>query len=241
MPLRLLRTMVRIWTRHLESRPTRPLPLIVPALLAQVPGGWTVPRRFSAMFRAQAQELGKAVLPEFVYAVDDLHHTTDEGLRSRALPVEATAALWAMRDARDRAALLGHLGGWADLLEALARSTRGQDVLASLLRYIASTSGELQLAEFQDTFGGRAPTAEAISMTIAEILQSQYFAKRRAEEQAEALAAMREMLFVLLAARDVQVDEVGRARVLACTCVETLKTWHDGATRAAWLEDVFAE
>ncbi len=241
MPLRLLRYMVRSWTRHLESRPTRSLPLIVPALLAQVLGGWTAPPRFSAMSSAQAQELGKAVLPEFAYAVDDLHHTTDEGLRSRALGVEATAALWAMSDARDRAALLGHVGGWADLLEALARSTGGQDALASLLRYIASTSGDLQLAELRDIVGVRAPTAEAISMTIAEILQSQYFAKRRAEEQAEALAAMREMLFVLLAARDVPVDEVGRARVLACNCVETLKAWHDRATRAARLEDVFAE
>ncbi len=106
-----------------------------------------------------------------------------------------------MRDARDRAALLGHVGGWADLLEALARSTGGQDALASLLRCIASTSGDLQLAELRDILGGRAPTAEAISMTIAEILQSQYFAKRRAEEQVEALAAMREMLLVLLAAR----------------------------------------
>lgn len=141
MPLRLLRSVVRSWTRQLETGPTRPLPLIGPALLAQVPGGWTAPRRFSAMLSAQAQELGKAVLPEFAYAVDDLHHTTDEGLRSRALPVEATLALWAMRDARDRAVLLGHLGGWADLLEALARSTGGQDALAVLLSYIASTSG----------------------------------------------------------------------------------------------------
>ncbi len=253
MPLRLLRYMVRIWTRHLETQPGQPLPLIIPALLAQVPGGWTVPRRFSAMFSAPAQELGNAVLPEFAYAVDDLHRISDDGLRSRALPVEATLALWAMRDARDRAATRRHLAGWADEFEALARTPGGEDAISLLLRYIASTSGDLQLSEFRDILGGRAPTAEAISMTIAELLESQYLAKRDAEArlaaeaearlaaEAEALATMKEMLFALLGARDVLVDHAGRARILGCTSAETLKDWHVRAARAERLEDVFDE
>ncbi len=78
------------------------------------------------MFSAPAQELGNAVLPEFAYAADDLYRTTDDGLRSRALPVEATLVLWAMRDARDRAATRRRLSGWADEFEALARSPGGE-------------------------------------------------------------------------------------------------------------------
>ena len=93
------------------------------------------------MFSAPAQELGNAVLPEFAYAVDDLYRTSDDALRSQALPVEATFALWAMRDARDRAATRRHLGGWADEFEALARTPGGEDVLSLLLRSIVSRLG----------------------------------------------------------------------------------------------------
>lgn len=50
MALRLLGYMVRIWSRFTRTHPTEPLPLIIPAVLAQVPGGWSAPTRFSELF-----------------------------------------------------------------------------------------------------------------------------------------------------------------------------------------------
>ena len=102
MALRLLRYMVRIWTRHANENPKASLPLIVPAVLAHVPGGWTAPTRFADPFSASLADLAPGVLPDFQYAVDDLHHSSDTDLRARTLANAARLTLCLLRDARDR-------------------------------------------------------------------------------------------------------------------------------------------
>ncbi len=227
MPLRLLDYMVQIWSLHAKNDPSDPLPLIIPALLAQVPGGWRGPTRFSAMFDRGAQRLGGAVIPDFSFAVDDLHHASDDDLVARGLSAQATLALWAMRDARDRATLLARLTRWAGLLEDLARSPNGEDALGLLLRYIAAVSGDLQLADFRATLAGKAPTAEAIAMTIAEILEAKVRAAGRAEGRAAGRAegeaqGVRKSILAVLEARGLHVPRQTRARLQACADIETL-------------------
>ncbi len=254
MALRLLSYMVRIWTRHAKSATLEPLPLIIPALLAQVPGGWSAPTRFSELFAANARELGEAVLPDFAFAVDDLHLATDEDLRRRALPDPATVTLWLMRDVRDRAALFGRLANWADDLERIARGPGGDDVLALLLRYIAVASGDLQLSEFRVILKGRAPAVETLAMTIAEQLEAKVRAAGRAEGRAagraEGLAegeargkakGVANSILMVLAARKLHVSDDVRRRIEGCTSVETLDHWLVRAATAASADDIFED
>ena len=236
MALRLLSYMVRIWTRFGQAHPAEPLPLIVPAVLAQVPGGWSSPTRFSGLFSPGLGDLGRAVLPDFSFAVDDLHAATDDELRRRALADQAKLTLWLMRDARDGAALLQRIADWAEMLESLALAPGGQDAMARLLRYIVLVSDDLQLAQIRDMLRGRAPAAEALTMTIAEQLRAEGEAKGRA--QGEAAGVARSVLMIL-AARELPVADAVRTRIEACSDVEALEHWLVRAATVASAEDIF--
>ena len=50
MPLWLLGDMVEIWFRHREQFPTGPLPVVIPFVLHQGPGNWTVSTQFADQF-----------------------------------------------------------------------------------------------------------------------------------------------------------------------------------------------
>lgn len=97
MALRLLSYMVSIWERFADEHKALPLPLIVPAVLSQVVGGWKAATRFSGLFSSSLGPLADAVLPDFSYAVDDLHRTGDADLKARAVAQQARLALWLLR------------------------------------------------------------------------------------------------------------------------------------------------
>ena len=65
MALRLLSYMVSIWERFADEHKASPLPLIVPAVLSQVVGGWKAATRFSGLFSPNLGPLADAVLPDF--------------------------------------------------------------------------------------------------------------------------------------------------------------------------------
>ena len=136
-------------------------------MLSQVVGGWKAATRFSGLFAPNLGELAETVLPDFSYAVDDLHRTDDADLKARAVAQQARLALWLMRDARDGALLLQRLVDWLGELEELARMPGGERALAPLLHYVATVSPDLQLEQFRAILKGRAPAAESITMTIA--------------------------------------------------------------------------
>jgi predicted transposase YdaD len=236
MALRLLSYMVRIWSRFGQAHPADPLPLIVPAVLAQVPGGWSSPTRFSALFSPVLRELGRSVLPDFSFAVDDLHTTSDDELRRRALADQAKLTLWLMRDARDGAAVLRHIADWAEMLESLAAAPGGQAAMARLLRYLVLVSDDLQLAQIRDMLRERAPAAEAMTMTIAEQLRTEGEAKGRVEGEAAGVARS---VLMILEARKLRVADAVRARIAGCQDVETLEGWLVRAATAASAEEVF--
>ena len=240
MALRLLGYMVRIWNRFSQTHPAEPLPLIIPAVLAQVPGGWSAPTRFSELFATGIGELGRAALPDFSFAVDDLHRTTDDDLRRRALADQATLALWLMRDARDGTALLQRIADWADALERLARDPGGQDAIIRLLRYIAHVSDDLHLSQFRDILKGRAPATEALTMTIAEQLRAEGRVEGEAKGRiAERIEGTARSVLMIMSARGLHVTEAARQRIETSTDAETLAHWLVRAATAADADDIF--
>lgn len=240
MALRLLGYMVRIWDRYRRTNPGKPLPLIIPAVLSQVPGGWSPPTRFADLFEAGLGTLKQDVLPDFVYAVDDLHRTTDENLQQRALDEQAKVALWLMRDARDAAVLLRRIADWTDSLEAVALGPRGDDAMLRLLRYVAVVSDDMHLDLFRATLMGLAPATERLTMTIAEQLR----AEGRIEGEAAGIAkgeakARAASIFLVLEARGLHVHNDDRIRIEACTDIEQLEHWLRLAATVSAVEDVF--
>ncbi|MBL4687301.1 MAG: Rpn family recombination-promoting nuclease/putative transposase [Nannocystaceae bacterium] len=247
MAFRLLTYMNRIWDRYRHAHPGEYLPLVVPALLAQVPGGWSSPTRFADLFAPGVRELAKDVLPDFTYVVDDLYGTTDGELRKRPLADQAKVALWLMRDARDAAALLRRLADWTAQLEAVALDPRGEDAMLRLLRYIAAVSDDLHLGQFRASLKGLAPATERLTMTIEEQLSAAGIAKGRivgraeglAEGTAKASAKAKASVLLVLGARGLHVGEADLQRIEACVDADQLDHWLRLAATVAAVQDIF--
>jgi hypothetical protein len=244
MALRLLSYMVSIWERFSDEDKASPLPLIVPAVLAQVPGGWAAPTRFSGLFSPSLGELADAVLPDFSYAVDDLHRTDDADLRRREVAQQARLALWLMRDARDGALLLRRLVDWLGELEELAQTPGGERALAPLLSYVVRVSSDLQLEEFRAILKERAPAAESITMTIAEQLLAEGKAQGVAQGVAQGqlqgeLRRAAASVLTVLDARGLVVAPDVRRRVEECGELEVLQDWLVRAATVAAVDEVF--
>lgn len=227
MALRLLGYMVRVWTRYAKENPGKPLPVIIPAVLAQVAGGWKAATRFADLF-APSGDLASAVVPDFSYFVDDLHDAPDDELQQRPLSQQARLGLWLMRDARDTRVLLQALARWAPTLEALANDPHGHAALTPLFRYIALVSVDLQLSDFRARLRTTAPTAEGIAMTLAERLRSEGLAQGKAEA-----------VLVLLRARAVAVPAVAEQRIRACTESDLLDRWLVRAPTVTHVRELF--
>jgi len=236
MALRLLSYMVRIWERFSDGDKQAPLPLIVPAVLSQVVGGWKAATRFSGLFSPNLGELADTVLPDFSYAVDDLHRTDDTDLRSRAVALQARLALWLMRDARDTALLLRRLVDWAAELEELAQAPGGERAMAPLLRYVARVSPDLQLEQFRAILKGRAPAAESVTMTIAEQLLAEGKAQGAAEADIRRAAAS---VLTVLEARGLFATPEARRKVEDCRELDVLQHWLVRAATVSTVDAVF--
>ena len=246
MALRLLGYMVRIWERFANESDDAPLPLIIPAVLSHAPGGWTAPTRFSSLFSPTLGLLSDAVLPDFAYAVDDLHRTTDADLRRRTLAVQARLALWLMRDARDAARLLRRLVRWIPDIDRLARLPNGERALEPLLRYVALVSSDLQLEQIRAILEDRVPIAEAVTMTIAEQLRAEGEAKGRTEGEAKGRTegeakgrtegraeGKAEAIILVLQSRGLHVDEQVQARLGAMSIEDLDASLRRAATVAS--------
>ena len=242
MALRLLSYMVSIWERFSDDDKNKalPLPLIVPAVLSHVVGGWKAATRFSGLFSPSLGPLADSVLPDFSYAVDDLRRTDDADLKARAVAQQARLALWLLRDARDGALLLQRLVDWIGELEELARMPGGERALAPLLHYVVRVSSDLQLEQFRAILKERAPAAESITMTIAEQLLAEGEARGEARGviQGELRRAAASVLTVL-EARELSVTAEVRARIEGCQDLEVLQHWLARAVTAVSADQIF--
>ena len=101
--LRLLRYMVRIWEKRLENHPGKPLPMILPVVLAQNDRAWKTKPAFSALFDlpgSMADDL-RPFLPEFLFRLIQLAEIPFDAIRGtpagimvlRVMKAERTNAL----------------------------------------------------------------------------------------------------------------------------------------------------
>ena len=137
---------------------------------------------------------------------------------------------------------LQRLVSWADELEELARMPGGERALAPLLRYVAEVSPDLQLEQFRAILAGRAPTAEAITMTIAEQLLAEGEARGEARgvAQGQLRRAVASVLTVL-EARGLSVSPGDQTRIEGCQDLEVLQHWLMRAATATTVDGVFED
>lgn len=244
MALRLLDYMVQIWRRFAQEKVHvgQPLPLIVPVVLSHVPGGWTPATRFADLFAPGAVSLGSDAVPDFRYAVDDLAKLSDAALRSREVDDAVKLALWLLRDARDGEVFLREALSWARMLEAVSSNPATRSLAITLLTYLVYVLEEENLRRFRVIIHEQAPATEALTMTAAESL----IMRGKAQGKAEGVAAGKaegkaDDILLVLRTRGLAVPEEVRARVLACSDLDTLSTWLERAVTAASIDAVFAD
>jgi len=145
MALRLLRYMVRIWTRWVDEDGW-PAPVIVPCILYHGDARWTASTAFEALVdlgeddEDDETELLLRHVPRFAYLVDDLSADSDESLRARAMTAMGLLALLLLKNARHRPDLLDCLATWADAIREVLRAPDGLRALEAFVRYILEVS-----------------------------------------------------------------------------------------------------
>lgn len=105
----------------------------------------------------------------------------------------------------------------------------GTEVFSAMMTYILRV-GEVPDSELRDLVASLGPDAEEAYVTTAEMLEA------RGEVRGEAKSVLRN-----LKNRGIPVDDRSRARIIACTDVETLDTWLDRSLTVAEVTDLFAE
>ena len=167
MPLRLLAYLVRIWERARKAQPGTPLPLIIPAVISHVPGGWMAPRRFDELFDLQRSTIvGLDVLvPRFSMLVDDLAQLSNADIKARSLAAFPKLVLWALRDTRDAARFIDNIGQWDAEFDEAARAEQGLTAFVQLLRYVSLVGNDQQLKKFRAKLQEHSPETERVAMT----------------------------------------------------------------------------
>ena len=137
------------------------------------------------------------------------------------------------------------LAGWLDLWQAISSERDGLYDLVPVAYYISVTSDKSQRQEvfkfMQDHLG---ESGQKTVVTIADSLRAEGWEKGLAEGEArgevrgEAKEAARAVLDIL-DAREIEVPEQVRERVLACSDLPTLQSWRRRAITAAKAIDVF--
>ena len=121
MPWRLLRYMTSVWMSVLGSEPRRrKLPMLVPMVLSNVPGGWKGPRSFSEVVELEDDlRVLSSVVPEFEFVLDDLANATTDSLRQRPGPEFTRLALWLLASSSTPERIIDEAPVWTDTVERL--------------------------------------------------------------------------------------------------------------------------
>lgn len=170
MALRVLNYLARIWKRHRIHRRTGPLPLIVPIVITNAPGGWYGPRWFHDLCSPHPSTIDgiAELIPSFNLHIMELSEYGNEQLRAWALAAFPKAAMFALRDVRDPDKLLQDFEHWGPYVAEAYQAPSGMDAIAQLMRYIAKASPNLNIEAFRAKIGQYLPEAEAELMTIYE-------------------------------------------------------------------------
>ncbi|MDP3505747.1 MAG: Rpn family recombination-promoting nuclease/putative transposase [Myxococcales bacterium] len=119
MPWRLLRYMTNVWLSVLTQEPGRTiLPMLVPMVLSNVPGGWRAPTSFTDVLELDdgQRELFARMIPNFKFVLDDLAKATSDELRHRPGPAFTRLALWLLASSSTAERVLDEVPQWADVV-----------------------------------------------------------------------------------------------------------------------------
>jgi hypothetical protein len=230
-----------IWERWAkdQSTPLTALPLVVPLLMYQGPNGWTAPRRLSELFDLPPELAASLSFPvDLAFDVDDLREAVLFDVIARDTPIVAYVEAARVSLLVSRAPVpfeptleerIAALGSQLDII----RRALGKDAVVTLLRYITSVLPPGSPA--------RDRILEAISPEQREMYLDVYD-EMKADGRVEGkIEGKIEALFMVLAHRNLELDEPLRARVLACTDEAQLARWLARALAASTVAEVFAE
>jgi predicted transposase/invertase (TIGR01784 family) len=233
LPLRLLRYLVNVWETWARAHPEARLPIVLPVVLCHVRGGWKAAPQFAPLLDA-SPELLAAVAPYqplFGFLLDDLDAQSIDALATRELAALARLAELAFWSARSLRRLEQAAPRMAAILAGLPRDERARSLLARLYVYVMRDApqdveaGEVR-AILEQIAGpeGQEDVVNAAEQLIAEGIER----------------GIRTAIGEVLAARSLNLSELGRARLAACEDVVTLTGWLKRAATASSEAEIFA-
>jgi hypothetical protein len=196
MPVRVLAGLTGLWRSWQRNPAGRPLPLVIPLVLAHTEQGWKAPRSMDELLALPlmyAPALAR-YLPRFDLMLIDLSEAQRDQLARWARTVEAHGAraqaimLRILVVVRDAEALTRTLQEEAMALEALARDPEAQWTFDLLVSYVLVAGRGMTPGQICDILKHVAPTAAAKMKTVQEMymdkLRREEMPRLRAEAQA---------------------------------------------------------
>jgi hypothetical protein len=139
MPFRVLQYVSAFWSARQAADPgARRLPLIIPLVVSNVPGGWRGPRSLSAMLDAPPELVDQVggFVPQLELLVDDLSALDVSDVLSRPGSAQARLAWWALSVSTNLDRLSAELPSLRATIEAVR--ARAPDHLEQTLVYLES-------------------------------------------------------------------------------------------------------
>ena len=177
--LRLLRYMARVWEARLEARPGKPLPVILPVVLAQSDRTWKTRPVFSALFdlpESYEEDL-RLFLPDFVFRLIQLAEIPFDAIRGTPAGI---MVLRVMKAERIRALLDPPV--WDEAMMLRLHGT----VLEALLAFMMNADVDSDAIE-RNIQSIQASQLKENAMTYAQKLHQQGELKGRQEGRMQAL------------------------------------------------------
>ena len=227
--LRLLRYMVRIWEKRLENHPDKPLPVILPVVLAQNDRVWKTEPTFSALFdvpESMADDL-RPFIPEFLFRLVQLAEIPFDAIRGTPAGIMVLRVMKAERTH----SLLGDPVWDEDMLLQLTES-----MFEMLLTFMMNAEIDTDAIE-RKVISIQSPQLKQSAMTLAQKLHQQGEQKGRQEgERKGRLAALRENVLEALEIRFTDVPQGLREEILALEDEAKLHRLHRVAIQCTGIE-----
>jgi hypothetical protein len=185
MALRLLRSLVDLWTDWRRRHPRGALPPIVPCVVHHGPRRWTAPRDLQGLLdlgpEATAQAL-RPLLPQLRYLLDDLNRASEDQLRERPWPALPKLTALLLKFTGPETDFGDHLPRWADLVGDVV-DDEDRDAWPVVVRYIL-TATPTDPRALADKLEGHlpGPAQEEIMATVDNL-----YTRTRAAGRAEGL------------------------------------------------------
>jgi hypothetical protein len=234
MPLRMLEYLVRIWRRHRKAKKKGRLPIIIPTLVSNAPGGWRAPIVFHELFDLHPGTIPglASLVPNFTLLLQDLTQVDDDELLSWMLLPAASLILKVLRDARHKDALLRNLDRWRGRVRETLAQPGGRAYIEQWLHYIWLMTRDLDFDEVHATLLRELPETKEVGMSYVERLEERGKARGKVEGQVDVLTKQMTLKFGAL-------TEEHAARLSTATA-QQLEQYVERILTATTPEEMFA-